>query len=69
LVKKEIIDTLARLHSSKKTTIPLVEHDVKGALAITNRGSLRQKGRIVLEGDATELSENPSVKEIYLGRG
>ncbi len=68
LVKKEIFETLAKLHDEKKTTILLVEQDVKGALAISDRGYLMQTGHVVLEGEAESMAKNPSVKEIYLGK-
>lgn len=68
LVKKEIYETLTRLHREKKTIILLVEQDVKGALGIADRGYLMQTGRIVLEDEAQALAENPAVQEIYMGK-
>jgi branched-chain amino acid transport system ATP-binding protein len=68
LVKKEIFKTLNQLHREKKTTILLVEQDVKGALEIADRGYLMQTGRIILEDEAKALAKNQAVKEIYLGK-
>jgi len=68
LIKREIFETLVRLHKEKDTTVLLVEQDVKGALDIANRGYLMQTGRIVLEDEAKALSQNPAVQRIYLGR-
>jgi branched-chain amino acid transport system ATP-binding protein len=38
------------------------------ALSVANRGYVLETGRIVLEGSAKELLENPQVRAAYLGR-
>ncbi len=37
------------------------------ALGIATRGYVLETGRIVLEGTAREIAENPQVKSAYLG--
>jgi branched-chain amino acid transport system ATP-binding protein len=48
-------------------TIMLVEQNVTQTLAMCDRAYVLENGRIVLEGTGTELMENESVKEAFLG--
>jgi branched-chain amino acid transport system ATP-binding protein len=50
------------------TSILLVEQNANMALSVAHRGYVLETGRIVLEGSAQELRENPEVKEAYLGK-
>ncbi len=45
----------------------LVEQNVQRALSLADRGYVLEGGRIVLEGTAASLLENPHVKVAYLG--
>jgi branched-chain amino acid transport system ATP-binding protein len=49
------------------TTVLLVEQNAAMALSVADRGYVLETGRIVLEGSAQELLENPQVKAAYLG--
>ncbi len=49
------------------TAILLVEQNAQMALSIAKRAYVLETGRIVLEGDAKEIAENPQVKSAYLG--
>jgi branched-chain amino acid transport system ATP-binding protein len=49
------------------TAILLVEQNAQMALSIAKRAYVLETGRIVLEGDAREIAENPQVKSAYLG--
>ena len=51
------------------TTILLVEQNATMALAISHRGYVMETGRIVLQGSAKDLLQNPQVREAYLGGG
>ena len=53
--------------SSSGTTVLLVEQNAKKALGIANRAYVLETGNIVLDGDATELMNNETVKKAYLG--
>lgn len=53
--------------SSGGTTVLLVEQNAKKALGIANRAYVLETGNIVLDGDATELMNNETVKKAYLG--
>jgi len=49
------------------TAILLVEQNAQMALSIAKRAYVLETGRIVLEGNAREIAENPQVKSAYLG--
>ncbi len=53
--------------NAQGTSILLVEQNALMALSIANRAYVLETGRIVLEGNAHELAENPQVKAAYLG--
>jgi branched-chain amino acid transport system ATP-binding protein len=45
----------------------VVEQNATAALSIADRGYVLQGGRVVIEGTAAELLENPELKRAYLG--
>ncbi len=53
--------------NSQGTSILLVEQNAQMALSVANRAYVLETGRIVLEGSAKDVSENPRVKSAYLG--
>ena len=48
-------------------TILLVEQNARMALRFASRGYVLETGNVVLEGSSEELTENPQVKQAYLG--
>ena len=53
--------------SDSGTTVLLVEQNAKKALSIADRGYVLETGNIVLEGKASDLLNNDSIKKAYLG--
>jgi len=53
--------------NSQGTSILLVEQNALMALSVAHRAYVIETGRIVLEGDAKKLREDPKVKAAYLG--
>jgi branched-chain amino acid transport system ATP-binding protein len=51
----------------KQAAVLLVEQNVGMALGVADRGYVMAGGRIVLEGNASELRHNQSVRQAYLG--
>ncbi|MBM4273431.1 MAG: ABC transporter ATP-binding protein [Deltaproteobacteria bacterium] len=51
------------------TTILLVEQNARAALKVADRGYVLETGRIILDGTAAELQEDPEVQRAYLGKG
>lgn len=66
ILVQQIFEIIKELNASG-TTILLVEQNAQMALKIAHRGYVLETGRIVLEGKASELLENDSVKKAYLG--
>ena len=48
-------------------TILLLEQNVRNALDLCNRGYVLENGRVVKEGKAKELKNDPHVQKAYLG--
>lgn len=69
LLVAEIFGIVHRLNQELGTTVLLVEQNARRALEIADHGYIMESGRIVLEGPAGELAENPDVQEFYLGIG
>jgi len=66
LIVREIFDTIKELNAMD-TTILLVEQNARAALQIADYGYVLETGRIVLEGQAGQLLDDPKVKAAYLG--
>lgn len=64
---KEIFGIVKRINEEQGTTIMLVEQNANMALRIAHYGYVMENGKIVMEEDASNLSENPDIKEFYLG--
>jgi branched-chain amino acid transport system ATP-binding protein len=69
MLVSEIFEIVQRLNRDLGTTVLLVEQNAQRALEIADHGYIMEQGRIVLDGPARELAENPDVKEFYLGIG
>jgi branched-chain amino acid transport system ATP-binding protein len=54
--------------NQRGVTIFMVEQNATLALSIANRGYVVQSGRMVLEGAAADLLDNPAIREAYLGQ-
>ena len=66
LIVREIFSVIKQLNESG-VTILLVEQNAKAALNVAQHAFVLETGEIVLEGLASELLDNPKVKEAYLG--
>jgi len=67
LLVEEIYDIIKRFNTEQKTTILLVEQNVRIALSVADYGYVMENGRVVLDGTATFLANNEDVKEFYMG--
>ncbi len=66
LLVKENFNVIRRVNESG-VTILLVEQNVKQTLAISHRGYVLAQGRVVAEGDAGTLHDDPEVQRAYFG--
>lgn len=67
LVVREIFRIIRRINEEEGTTIVLVEQNARMALQIAHYGYVMENGKIVMEGTADALRENPDIREFYLG--
>jgi len=68
LVVQEIFAVIERLRRDEGTTVLLVEQNARAALKMADRGYVLETGKVILEGEASELLENPEVQRAYLGK-
>ena len=67
LLVMEIFDRIRDINRELKTTILVVEQNAKVALEISQYAYIMESGKVVMEGPAAELKQNPDVKEFYMG--
>ena len=67
LLIREIFEIITRLNHEERLPILVVEQNVKLALAVAGYGYVLEGGRIVMDGAADRLRDNPDIKEFYLG--
>jgi branched-chain amino acid transport system ATP-binding protein len=63
---REIFRTIAEVNRDG-TAVLLVEQNARMALAVAHYGYVLESGRLVLEGSAAELAQDPNVQALYLG--
>lgn len=68
LIVAEIFKTIAKLRDATRMTIFLVEQNARAALKLSDRGYVMETGKIMFEGDASDLLENKEVQRAYLGK-
>jgi ABC-type branched-chain amino acid transport systems, ATPase component len=68
LLVKSIFQTIKSINQAGVTII-LVEQNARAALKLADRAYVLEVGRLVLEGKASDLLNDPQVKSTYLGEG
>lgn len=64
---EEIFQIVKSLNEQEGVSFLLAEQNTNVALRFAHYGYILESGRIVMDGPAAELRENPDVKEFYLG--
>jgi len=67
MLVEEIFGIVRRLVAQENLSVLLVEQNAAIALSIAEHGYVMETGRIVLEGSAASLRDNPDIREFYLG--
>jgi len=67
LLVEEIYGIINQFNTEQKTSVLLVEQNVRIALSIADYGYVMENGRVVLDGTAVFLKNNEDVKEFYIG--
>jgi len=66
ILVQEVFEIAKRINK-EGVTVMLVEQNVRQTLAMCDRAYVLENGRVVLQGTGQELSNDPHVKEAYLG--
>ena len=66
-VVEEIFAIVKDLNEKESVSFLLAEQNTMVALRFSDFGYILENGRVVMEGKASDLSENEDVKEFYLG--
>ena len=64
---EEIFGIVKELNEKEGVSFLLAEQNTNVALRFAHYGYILESGRVVMDGPAEELRENPDVKEFYLG--
>ncbi len=64
---EEIFAIVNDLNEKEGVSFLLAEQNTNVALRFAHYGYILENGRVVMDGPAGELRENPDVKEFYLG--
>jgi len=68
-IVKEIFQKIKEINEKRKTTVVVVEHNLKSLLEITNCAYILDKGKVVFEGEGNlkELVKNKLIEKVFLG--
>jgi branched-chain amino acid transport system ATP-binding protein len=64
---EQIFEIVKSINENEGVSFLLAEQNTNVALRSAHQGYILENGRVVMEGPAAELRENPDVKEFYLG--
>lgn len=64
---EQIFEIVKAVNEGEGVSFLLAEQNTNVALRYAHSGYILENGRVVMEGPAAELRENPDVKEFYLG--
>jgi len=67
ILVQEVFRVIKEINVKGGTMIFLVEQNATMALVVSHRGYVMETGRIVLQGSAEDLLQNPQVRDAYLG--
>jgi len=67
ILVRQIFDIIKRFNQESKTSILVVEQNVRVALEIAKYGYVMENGRVVFDGPSEKLLENEDIREFYMG--
>ena len=67
IVVREVFEKVSEISERLRTTILVVEHNIKGVLNIVDRAYVLDKGRVVFEGTPQSVRETDILAQVFLG--
>ena len=67
IVVKEVFEKVSEISERLRTTILVVEHNIKGVLNIVDRAYVLDKGQVVFEGTPESVRETDILTQVFLG--
>ncbi len=68
IIVSEVFQRVTEISKTFGTTIVLVEHNIRGALNIVNRGYILERARVAFEGTPQEIEDSDILTQVFLGR-
>ena len=69
MLVENIFTIIARINAEQNTAMLLVEQNASVALAVAHYGYIMETGKVMIDGSADKLAQDPDVREFYLGVG
>ena len=67
-VAKEVLDRVSEISERLKTTIMIVEHNIKGVLDKVDRAYVLDRGRVVFTATPHSIRETDILTQVFLGK-
>jgi branched-chain amino acid transport system ATP-binding protein len=67
IVVENVFEIISRIAKEEGVSILIVEQNLVQALSVANHAYVLETGRLVMQGPAKELMENPDIQRAYLG--
>jgi branched-chain amino acid transport system ATP-binding protein len=68
-IVQDVADLIREIRDQDGVSILIVEQNASVALDLADRGYILENGRVVLDGSAQDLKDDPDIQEFYLGLG
>ena len=68
IVVREVFQKVSEISARLSTTILVVEHNIKGVLAIVDRAYVLDKGRVVHDGTPQSVQDTDILAKVFLGQ-
>ncbi len=65
-IVKEMFTKIKEINEKRHTTIVIVEHNIRSALAIADRAYVMNRGQIALEGKPEDILDSDVLKKVFL---